>query len=124
VPHRIGYEYISALLTIHSVEAGVVPESGPEWAQDAELFNWEQIQARLRVCVEDIKEADDRRRKDLASESKGATYYQMVIRVSWLAKACWSSSRIVMCDAANSEQCALANSSVLMKAAETSYRGN
>jgi hypothetical protein len=29
VLHRIGYELISALPTIHPVEAGIVPESGP-----------------------------------------------------------------------------------------------
>jgi hypothetical protein len=51
--------------------------SGPKWAQDTELLNWEQIQARLRVGGGDFKEANNRCHKDLVSKSKGETYYQV-----------------------------------------------
>jgi hypothetical protein len=75
VPLRISYEHISALPTIQYVEAGIVLESRPKWTRDAELFNLEQVQARLRVCGNDVEEANSRCRKDLVSESKGETYY-------------------------------------------------
>jgi hypothetical protein len=68
--------FITADEIVLNNEHGVprrMPVSGPMWEHDAELFNLEQVRAKLRVCGNDIKEANDRGRRDLISKSKGET---------------------------------------------------